>query len=148
MYFNSIRTPYNVIFLLHHVALGTMQNFSVGERLVVVMFDSLGLCHFHISVNFSKTKKKFLPNFQFFIFFLSNLMWKNFWKLMGQDKNLPNFQQVSIESIPSICILSIGLAIKLIFGMRVALLVRIFEPLIHFMSDLLNYSISRTCFYS
>ena len=97
-----------------------MQDLSVGEGLVVVMFDSLGLCHFHISVNFSKKK---IPS------------------------KLP-IQQVSIESIPSICILSIGLAIRLIFGMRVALLVRIFEPLIHFKSDLLNYSISRTCFYS
>ena len=68
-----------------------------------------------------------------------------------QKKKIPSklpIQQVSIESIPSICILSIGLAIRLIFRMRVALLVRIFEPLIHFKSDLLNYSISRTCFYS
>ena len=64
MLVESIRTPYDVIHLLHHIALRTMQDLSVGEGLVVVMLDSLGLCHFHISVNFSK-KKKFLPNFQF-----------------------------------------------------------------------------------
>ena len=58
MLVESIRTPYDVILLLHHIALRTMQDLSVGEGLVVVMLDSLGLCHFHISVNFSKLKKK------------------------------------------------------------------------------------------
>ena len=65
MLVESIRTPYNVILLLHHIALGTMQDLSVGEGLVVAMLDSLDLCHFHISVNFSK-KKNFtskLPSF-------------------------------------------------------------------------------------
>ena len=52
----SIRTPYDVILLLHHIALRTMHDLSVGEGLVVAMLDSLGLCHFHISVNFSKKK--------------------------------------------------------------------------------------------
>ena len=62
--FNSIRTPYDVIILLHHIALRTMHDLSVGEGLVVAMLDSLGLCHFHISVNFSKNKIKILlPSF-------------------------------------------------------------------------------------
>ena len=69
MLVESIRTPYDVILLLHHIALRTMHDLSVGGGLVVVMLDSLGLCHFHISVNFSKKQKKkkkiiLLPSFQ------------------------------------------------------------------------------------
>ena len=54
----SIRTPYDVILLLRHIALRTMHDLSVGEGLVVAMLDSLDLCHFHISVNFFFSKKK------------------------------------------------------------------------------------------
>ena len=60
MLVESIRTPYVVILLLHHIALRTMQDLSVGEGLVVAMLDSLGLCHFHISVNFSKQKENLI----------------------------------------------------------------------------------------
>ena len=56
----SIRTSYVDILLFHHIALRTMHDLSVGEGLVVAMLDSLGLCHFHISVNFSKQKKLYL----------------------------------------------------------------------------------------
>ena len=54
----SIKIHYDVILLLHHFALRTMHDLSVGEGLVVVMLDSLDLCHFHISVNFSKKQQK------------------------------------------------------------------------------------------
>ena len=66
MLVESIRTPYDVILLLHHIALRTMQDLSVGEGLVIVILDSLGLCYFHISVIFSQR---------------TNFFW--------QDKNLP-----------------------------------------------------------
>ena len=59
MLVESIRTPYDVILLLRHIALRTMHDLSVGEGLVVAMLDSLDLCHFHISVNFSKKKNSF-----------------------------------------------------------------------------------------
>ena len=71
----SIRTPYVVILLLHHIALRTMQYLSVGEGLVVAMLDSLGLCHFHISVIFFKKNNffSFKPNVEKLL------------KTMGQD---------------------------------------------------------------
>ena len=64
MLVESIRTPYVVILLLRRIALRTMHDLRVGEGLVVVMLDSLGLCHFHISVIFSKRTKffSFKPN--------------------------------------------------------------------------------------
>ena len=67
MLVESIRTPYDVILLLHHIALRTMHDLSVGEGLVVAILDSLGLCYFHISVNFSK--KKIPSKLQIFHFF-------------------------------------------------------------------------------
>ena len=64
MLVESIRTPYDVILLLHHIALRTMHDLSVGQGLVVVMLDSLDLCHFHISVNFFQKKIKIKIYFQ------------------------------------------------------------------------------------
>ena len=63
----SIRTTYDVILLLRHIALRTMHDLSVGEGLVVAMLDSLDLCHFHISVNFFLKKQIYFQASKFHV---------------------------------------------------------------------------------